>query len=62
MLKPDTTDFSRVVLQLKPRGTAGLVILLDTTDFSRVEFQFWPSSSLQSRLKLNLHATKVGGI
>jgi len=36
--------------------------LLDTTDFSRVEFQFRPSSTVQVRLKMKYHTTKVGGI
>ena len=34
----DTTGFSRVVLQLQPKGAVGLAIFFDTTDFSRVEF------------------------
>ena len=39
----DTTDFSRVEFQLRPKKNR--LAAADTTDFSRVEFQFRPNQN-----------------
>ena len=56
----DTTDFSRVEFQLRPKSSAGEAETETPPDYSR--WYLFSSLRCGSRLKLKHHAAKAGGI